>query len=166
MLKVTTSVIVALLITGCGASNRVISNHKLFQSVDEKDVLLVQEGKEKEYCVRCGMKLSRYYKTSHKAEVEDKKFQYCSFHCLEEHLGEGIRVKNPQVIDVAHLKYISVMDAFYVVGSKKKGTMSRVSKYAFSSLEEAKKFQRLYGGEIMDFNKTREIVVKDFKHYR
>jgi len=166
MLKITMSVLVTFVLVGCGKSSSLVPNHKLFQSVDEKDVLLVQEGKNKNYCIRCGMKISTYYKTSHKAEIKDEKFQYCSFHCLEEHLGEGVRLKNPQVIDVSSLKYINVLDAFYVVGSKKKGTMSRVSKYAFSSLKDAKIFQKLYGGEIMDFNKAREIVVKDFKHYR
>jgi hypothetical protein len=112
------------------------------------------------------MKLARYYKTSHKAEIGDKKFQYCSFHCLEDHLGEGVRLKNPEVVDVASLKFISVMDAYYVVGSQKKATMSRISKYAFAKKEDAVAFQKLYGGKIMDFTEARKIVQEDFKHYR
>jgi len=58
------------------------------------------------------------------------------------------------------------MSAYYVVGSKKRGTMSRVSKYAFATKSAAKKFQDLYGGEIVDFKRAREITQKDFKHYR
>jgi len=44
--------------------------------------------------------------------------------------------------------------------------MSRVSKYAFANESDAKKFQKEFGGEIMDFNKAREKAQEDFKHYR
>jgi nitrous oxide reductase accessory protein NosL len=84
-------------------------------------------------------------------------------HCLEEHLGQGITLKNPKVVDVTTLKFISIADAFYVVGSSKRGTMSRVSKYAFLNLEDAKKFQTLYGGEIMDFNGAHEKAKEEFR---
>ena len=166
MLKIAMSAFVILVLSGCTKSGSVLPTHKPFQSVDEKEAILVQEGKDRKYCVRCGMKLSRYYKTSHKAKIGDKNYQYCSFHCLEDHLGEGVRLKNPEVVDVASLKFISVMDAYYVVGSSKKATMSRVSKYAFKSLADAKEFQKLYGGKIMNFNEARKVVQEDFKHYR
>lgn len=138
----------------------------LFQTVDEQNATLVQDGKNKRFCTRCGMDLVRYYKTSHAALLNEHEHQYCSIHCLEEHLGMGITVKNPRVVDVTSLKFISVMQAHYVVGSKMKGTMSSVSKYAFSSLEEAQKFQKLHGGEIMDFSRALTKAKEDFKHYR
>jgi len=127
---------------------------------------LVQEGKNKTECARCGMDLIRFYKTSHASEYKGKKFQYCSIHCLEDHLGEGISLKNPKVVDNSSLKFISIADAIYVVGSKKPATMSRISKYAFSNLKDAKAFQSKFGGEIMDFNGAREVAQEDFKHYR
>ena len=112
------------------------------------------------------MNLVRYYKTSHSAEHKGKKYQYCSIHCLEDHLGEGISLKNPKVVDIASLKFISVGEAYYVDGSSKRGTMRRVSKYAFKNLKDAKKFQSEFGGKIMDFQAAREITKEDFKHYR
>jgi copper chaperone NosL len=118
------------------------------------------------YCVRCGMDLVKFYKTSHAAEHDGKQHQYCSIHCLEDHLGEGVTLKNPQVVAVDTLKFISVVDAFYVVASKKKGTMSKVSKYAFSSLEEAKKFQDEFGGEIMNFSGASKKAKEDFQYYK
>jgi len=127
---------------------------------------LVQVGANKTECARCGMDLIKFYKTSHAAEYKGKKFQYCSIHCLEEHLGEGISLKNPKVVDNSSLKLISISKAVYVVGSKKRGTMSRISKYAFSNIADAKAFQSKFGGEIMDFNGAREVAQKDFKHYR
>lgn len=166
MIKLFGSVVLAFVISGCGASKPMSMTHKPFQMVDEKDAVLVQTTKDKRYCVKCGMDLVRYYKTSHCSEDENRKYQYCSIHCLEEHLGEGVTLKNPKVVDIGSLKFISISKAYYVVGSKKRGTMSRISKYAFASESEAKKFQALYGGEIMDFNGAREVAQEDFKHYR
>lgn len=164
MIKIFGLIAVALLILGCSQAQT--RSNKPFQMVEEKEAILVQSGKDKRYCVKCGMDLVRYYKTSHTAQEGKHNHQYCSIHCLEDHLGEGITLKNPKVVDVSSLKLISVKDAFYVVGSKKRGTMSRVSKYAFSSFEDAKNFQDEFGGEIMDFNSAREKAQEDFKHYR
>ncbi|MBU0720083.1 nitrous oxide reductase accessory protein NosL [bacterium] len=170
MRKIVLTLFIGLLLLGCSSKNDMETkgtmhmNHKMFQSVDEKQALLVQEGKDKRYCTRCGMDLVKFYKTSHTAdaEKETKKYQYCSIHCLAEHLGEGITLKNPKVVDVNSLELISIADAFYVVGSKKRGTMSKISKYAFSNIKDAKIFQAQYGGEIMDFNKALEKAKEDF----
>lgn len=156
-----------LLLSGCNSSNYTHNMYKPFQMVSEADAILVQSGKDKRYCYICGMDLVRFYKTSHTADSEDgKHFQYCSIHCLEDHLGQGVTLKNPKVVDVASLKFISIGMAHYVVGSKKRGTMSAVSKYAFKNIEDAKLFQEKNGGEVMDFIKAREIAQKDFKYYK
>ncbi len=166
MFKIFSVTFIAFIFIGCGGSNSPKINYKLFQSVDENQATLVQTGKDKRYCIRCGMDLVKYYKTSHSAEINHKHTQYCSIHCLEEHLGKGITLKNPMVVDVTTLKLIPVNSANYVVGSSKKGTMSKVSKYAFLKLEDAKKFQKLYGGKIMNFQETLDEAKKDFKYYR
>lgn len=157
-----------ILFSGCADTNTMHSHNKLFQSVSSEQAQLVQAGKYKQFCVKCGMDLVRFYKTSHSATDEkgDKHFQYCSIHCLEDHLGDGITLKNPKVVDVKSLKLISVADATYVVGSSIGGTMSRVSKYAFLNKEDALKFQENNGGEIMDFNSALNKAKEDFKHYR
>lgn len=162
MFKLLGLFIVGVLVVGCGENPK--SHHKMFQSVSKEDAILLQTSKDKKHCVRCGMNLVKFYKTSHSATVGSNVYQYCSIHCLEEHLGEGITLKNPKVVDVASLKFISVKDAYYVVGSKKRGTMSRVSKYAFLKLKDAKKFQKNNGGEIMRFDKTLQKAKEDFKY--
>lgn len=156
-------VMFVIFLSGCGVEKGVSVPQKQFQTVTEKEAILLQEGKDKGFCARCGMDLVHFYKTNHAADQENGKVvQYCSIHCLEEHLGQGVTLKNPKVVDVASLKFISIADAHYVVGSSKRGTMSRVSKYAFANLEDAKKFQKLYGGEIMDFNGAHEKAKEDF----
>ncbi len=136
----------------------------LFQSVALKDATLVQTGKHKNSCVRCGMKLNKFYKTNYMATEDGKNLQYCSIHCLAEHLSKGAELENPKVVDVTSLKFIPVLEAYYVVGSDVRGTMSRVSKYAFKSLDDAKAFAKKYGGEIMDFSSALKKAKEDFKH--
>ncbi|MCX6053223.1 MAG: nitrous oxide reductase accessory protein NosL [Campylobacterales bacterium] len=166
MFKIVSVIIVGLFILGCSSQNSMNVSNAMFQSVNKEDATLVQEGEKKGYCARCGMDLVKFYKTSHAATFDGKNYQYCSIHCLEEHLGEGIELKNPKVVDVASLKFIDVNKAYYVVGSSKRGTMTKVSKYAFLNEADAKKFQAEFGGEIMDFNKAREKAKEDFKHYK
>jgi len=140
-----------------------LKEHKMFQTVAKKDAILVQKGDKKEHCAICGMNLVMFYKTSHVAtDSNGTAHQYCSLHCLADHLSQGAELENPQVVDVTSLKFIPVQEAYYVVGSKKRGTMSKVSKYAFKSLDDAKKFQAQNGGKIVDFYSAWQIAKKDF----
>jgi len=154
-------VIISLLFIGC-SSKDVETKNRMFQSVDEKDAMLVQKD-NKNACTRCGMNLVMFYKTSHTATVEHKEYQYCSLHCLAEHLKQTKKLKNPKVVDIKSLKFINVSDAYYVVGSSKPATMSSSSKYAFSSLEYAKDFQDKFGGDIVNFYKALDIARGDFQ---
>jgi len=163
MKKIYAILVIAILFTGCTTDKEPHVKSAMFQSVLPQEATLTQSGKDKESCARCGMNLVMYYKTSHAAEDEKHHYQYCSIHCLEEHLGEGVTLKNPKVVDVDSLKFIPVGDAYYVVGSKKRGTMTRISKYAFKGEAMAKEFQTKYGGEIMRFKEALEVTKKDFK---
>jgi hypothetical protein len=135
---------------------------KLFQTVPAKDAILVQSGPNKEHCAMCGMNLVKYYKTSHTAKLDGKNIQYCSMHCLTKHINEGAELENPMVVDVTSLKLIPVTEAYYVVGSDVAGTMTKISKYAFKSLADAKAFQKAHGGKILDFYSTWQVAKKDF----
>jgi YHS domain-containing protein len=154
--------LVAAFLVGCGVQTDVATKSTMFQSVTQKEAILLQEGKEKESCPRCGMNLPKYYKTNHIASLDGKTYQYCSLHCLQDHLHDGVSLKNPQVVDVQTLQFIDVTKAYYVVGSSVRGTMSRTSKYAFSTKEGTEAFQKQNGGEIVDFYKALEVAKKDF----
>lgn len=134
-----------------------ISNAKMFQSVDVNDGTFVQKGDSKLYCPNCGMLLPKFYKTNH---VHDGK-QYCSLHCLVEVAGDDL--SDAKVVDTNSLKLIDANKAYYVVGSKKSGTMSMTSKYAFSSQQDALEFQKKYAGEILTFEQASEVAKKDLK---
>jgi len=130
-----------------------------FRAVPMDKAQIVQEGKAKKFCNVCGMTLPMFYKTNHTAEVNGKTHQYCSIHCMfEEAMTKGIKVKNPQVVDNDTLKFISTADAFYVVGSKKPGTMSTISKYAFGTKSSAEAFAKKFGGKIMRYAEVSKMV--------
>ena len=159
-----------VMITGCSSSPKKVASpkvkkmaHKMFQSVPKEQATLLQKGKNREYCHICGMNLPKFYKTNHAANENGVVHQYCSIHCLANDLRHGAKLKNLQVVDTKSLKFISATKAYYVVGSEKHGTMSRVSKYAFKSLDDAKAFQAKYGGKIVDFNSALQIAKQDFK---
>lgn len=159
--------VVLLAFAGCSQKNSMeqhtqMKQRVMFQTVDEKDAVLVQKGNEKYSCHLCGMHLVKFYKTSYMAEDANRKYQYCSIHCLAEHLNQGVELKNPQVVDVTSLKPVPVLQAYYVVGSDVRGTMSSVSKYAFGTLEAAQNFQKQHAGKIMDFNGALQEAQKDF----
>lgn len=117
---------------------------------------LVQEGKSKSWCPVCGMSLKNFYKTSHTAHTkEGEPTQYCSIRCLVlDHQNRQTDLSRAKVVDIKSEKLIPVQEAYYVVGSKVPGTMSKVSKLAFKSEDEAKKFAKKMGGEIKRFDEV------------
>ena len=136
---------------------------EMFQTVPFKDATLLQSGQNKTTGIVCGMKLPMFYKTNHSATLDGKVRQYCSIHCLVEDLKiKKLSLKNLQVVDVKSLKFIDAKSAYYVAGSKKPATMSRVSKYGFKDLDDAKNFTKRYGGKIVSFDEALEIALKDF----
>ncbi len=126
---------------------------------------LIQEGKEKPWCHICGMSLKMFYKTSHAVILKDgTKRQYCSIRCLVvDYPKIKDKIKDILVVDAKTNKLIPAKKAYYVVGSKVPGTMSKVSKIAFASKEDAKAFQKKYGGEIVDFDTAFKIAKNSLK---
>jgi copper chaperone NosL len=138
----------------------------LFQSVSPDKAVLVQEGPEKKWCPNCGMNLVMFYKTTHYIVLEDgSKAQFCSIHCLAETYNNGMyhgkKVKEIFGVDTASLKQYPVKDLSYVVGSKVKGTMTKRSKYAFKSKDDAKKFISEKGGQLATFEEALALARED-----
>ena len=136
---------------------------KMFQSVPKEKATILQEGKAKMFCPECGMTLPMFYKTNHAAHVNGHTKQYCSIHCVVEDMNKGSKLEDIQVVDTNSLKFIDANKAFYVVGSNKKGTMSMVSKYAFSSKADAEAFAQANGGKVTDFKGALEAAKADFE---
>lgn len=137
---------------------------KDFRFVPKDKAQILQSGKSRMFCSRCGMTLHAFYRTNHAAKVDGKMMQFCSLYCLVETMNSGKKVADIQVVDNTTLKFISVNKAFYVVGSSKPATMAKdVSKYAFGTKEAAQKFAKEFGGKIMNFQEALALAKKDFQ---
>ena len=151
-----------LLYNGCTSASTI--NKVRFQSVPIQTATLLQTDKNRESCVVCGMHLPTFYRTSHAADTKDGTKQYCSLHCVvKDNEFNKTDLSNLRVVDTNSLKFIPAIQAFYVVGSSKKGTMSSVSKYAFAKKIDADIFAKEFGGKVMKFYDAYDEAIKDFK---
>lgn len=156
--------------SGCGTGKCGMSSEKpkkmnaRFQSVSEKKAKVFQDKKYGSNCAICGMNIPKFYKTSHAAHTHGESKQYCSLHCLvdDAEYGQG-DLEDKKVVAVDLLDYIPVKKAFYVIDSTKPATMSRVSKYAFSSKDAANKFIKKNGGKLASFDEAYKVALKDFE---
>jgi len=136
---------------------------KNYRAVPFEKAEILQTGKDKMFCPKCGMTLPMFYRTNHAATVDGKVQQFCSMYCLVEAMNSGAKVEDVKVVDNSTLKFIDANKAFYVVGSNKPATMAKkVSKYAFGTEEAAKKFAQEFGGKVMSYKDALEIAKKDF----
>ena len=135
-----------------------------YRAVPLKKAILLKDNKEKMYCTVCGMTLHKFYKTNHSAKYNHSNEQYCSITCMiEDAIINQKDLTNFKVVDNVTLKFIKSEDAYFIVGSKKPGTMSMISKYAFSLKKDALKFQKNNGGKLMNFNKLIKLVKKNLQ---
>jgi nitrous oxide reductase accessory protein NosL len=127
--------------------------------------VLVQTGTQKHWCPICGMSIKKFYKTSHAAILPDgTKRQYCSIRCLAvDNKQHHIDKKTIKTVDNTSEKLIGAYSAFYVVDSDIPGTMSKVSKLAFSKKEDAKVFIEEYDGHIVSFDKAFKMANTSLK---
>ncbi len=136
------------------------------KSVSQPHIL--QQGPAKMWCSVCGMNLAKFYKTNHAVVLKDgTKKEYCSMHCFVE---DWPRIKDEVskilVVDAKSGKWIDAKNAWYVVGSDVKGTMSGVSKLAFASKADALGFAKIHGGKVVPFDQAFEIAQKSLDKER
>ena len=144
---------------GAGKSHKMM---RLFQSVPPQKATILQSGKAKAFCPECGMTLSMFFKTNHSGKIEGKAEQFCSIHCLVKALKQGKKIEDIQVVDTTSLAFIDAKKAYYVVGSHKRGTMTRVSKYAFAKKADAQAFMAKNGGDLTNFEGALKEATADF----
>ena len=145
-------------------STNTYANSNFSKKATSKPVL-IQKGEEKHWCPVCGMSIKKFYKTSHTSTLQNgTPRQYCSIRCLAKDKEEyGIDSKNIKVINTKTEKLINAKSAFYVVGSKIPGTMSKVSKLAFEKKEDAKEFIKKYKGKLVTFDEALKIAQSSLK---
>ena len=118
-------------------------------------------------CPNCGMMRSMWARTWMTFENSMGKHEACSFHCLADMaIKAGEKPRSVQTaLYMLPEKMAPANTAWFVVGSKAKGTMTMNSKIAFPSKEEAEAFSRSCGGKVHSFpdtfNLAREELPKE-----
>lgn len=130
---------------------------------------ILQKTKHPQKCTACGMKLPIFWKTSHAVKLQNGEYiQYCSIRDLvKDEKDKKLNIVEYLAVDATSEKLMDATKMFYVVGSKIKGTMSKVSKIAFEHKSDAIEFQKHYGGELKNFSETKafslEILEEDIE---
>ncbi|MEA3289353.1 MAG: nitrous oxide reductase accessory protein NosL, partial [Campylobacterota bacterium] len=90
--------------------------------------------------------------------------QYCSIRCLAVDKEEyGIDQNSIKVVDVKTQKLIDAKKAYYVIGSKIMGTMSKTSKLAFKTKDDAMDFIKKYKGKLVTFDEALKSAQESLK---
>lgn len=122
-------------------------------------------GEKREECELCGMWIDQYMRTRHVLHLKDQTTKtFCSLACTAKFLQNKDNEKEILSIEVADFRTKELIDtgkASYLEGSDVPGVMSQISRIAFSSLKEAKEFQKDHGGTIVTF---KEALKNQSKH--
>jgi copper chaperone NosL len=112
-------------------------------------------------CHNCGMTRPMWARTWHSYESNGQPLEVCSLHCLAEaSINSGTTPENVQVaLYLAPQKSVPAEQAFYVVGSKARGTMTMQSKLAFASKEDAESFAKECSGKAVTFDDAYQLAV-------
>jgi nitrous oxide reductase accessory protein NosL len=112
-------------------------------------------------CPYCGMDRTQWQHSRHLVQYEDDLADgTCSLHCLALSLALNLD-RGPKAIYAADFgsqeaikPLVPVDGATYLIGSKLKGTMSKISKMAFASEDAAKVAKVGQGGELGGFEEA------------
>ncbi len=105
-------------------------------------------------CPNCGMMINMWARTRHSFKILGDDFTTCSIRCMADKAknadskatgGQVALYLDPDTM-------VPVENAFYVIGSAAKGTMTMNSKIAFADKQAAEKFAAGHGGKVADFN--------------
>ena len=124
---------------------------------------LIQESSMKLWDNFSGEPLLSYYKTNYMAFLSDGKHrQYSSLrYFAQDYDAIKARLEKVEVIDASTQQPIDATKAYFLVNSKVKGTFSRFSKLAFKNEIDAKEFQKIYGGDIREFDFVLYVAIRD-----
>ena len=100
-------------------------------------------------CPNCGMSRPMWARTWVSFSNAEGRYGVCSLHCLADISRKSGLVPEQVQVALYHSPRLSIQarEAFFVVGSKARGTMTKVSKLAFADREAAERFAAECGGK-------------------
>lgn len=115
-------------------------------------------------CHYCGMDLGKFAHSRVTITYGDgAKVDTCSVHCASIDLALNID-KTPESIMVGDYNTKALIDAesaYWIIGGKNMGVMTKRAKWAFKSRDDAKAFVKEQGGELISFDNVMEAAYED-----
>jgi copper chaperone NosL len=115
-------------------------------------------------CRHCGMDRLSFDFSRMLIEYEDGSVSaVCSLHCAAIDLANNID-KAPKSISVADFngrKLIDAEKAFWVIGGKKPGVMTKIAKWAFEKKDDAQNFMETDQGKLASFDEAMKSAYED-----
>ena len=123
----------------------------------------VDAKEEPRWCPLCGMNLKMYHQTSNRLTFSDgTKVETCSIFCAAQYYEKRpTEVDRWEVVDYETKKWIDAKRARWLVGSDIPGVMTAISKVAFLSVEDVKKYEKKHGGTIGTFDDALNRTLSD-----
>ena len=118
---------------------------------------------EPKWCPLCGMNLKMYHQTSNRLTFSDgTKVQTCSIFCAAQFYEKRpTEIDRWEVVDYETKGWIDAKKAHWLIGSDIPGVMTAISKIAFLSVEDVKKYEKKHGGTIGTFDDALNRTLSD-----
>lgn len=115
-------------------------------------------------CKYCGMNRQQFAHSRMLIEYDDgSTVGTCSIHCAAVDLAINID-KTPKAVRVGDYNSKVLIDgekASWVIGGNKMGVMTKRAKWAFEKKEDAEKFTKENGGQMVTFDETMKAAYED-----
>ena len=123
----------------------------------------IEAKEEPKWCPLCGMNLKMYHQTNNRLTLSDgSKIQTCSLFCAAQvYEKRAAEIDQWEVVDYETKIFIDAKKAHWLIGSDIPGVMTAVSKLAFLTMEEAKKYQKKHGGTTGTFDDVLNRTLSD-----
>jgi len=118
---------------------------------------------EPRWCPLCGMNLKMYHQTGNRLTFSDgSKIQTCSIFCAAQiYEKRATEIDRWEVVDYETKIFIDAKKAHWLIGSDITGVMTAISKVAFLSVEDVKKYEKKHGGTIGTFDDALSRTLSD-----
>jgi nitrous oxide reductase accessory protein NosL len=118
---------------------------------------------EPKWCPLCGMNLKMYHQTGNRLTFSDGvKTQTCSIFCAAQiYEKRAAEIDRWEVVDYETKIFIDAKKAHWLIGSDIPGVMTAISKVAFLSVEDVKKYEKKHGGTIGTFDDALNRTLSD-----
>lgn len=115
-------------------------------------------------CQLCGMNLSVYARSRIQVSYSEGTVVYvCSLHCaaLDMTRNSVKKISSLKVADYSSNTLLDARTAAWVIGGKAEGVMTALAKWAFSTVEAARRFAQENGGAVSSFEQAMNAATSE-----